>query len=175
MSNDQLKSALLNTISQIESQSETAKAVFKVETKFLDGVKCKAVIRNFSIYVDEPQNLGGLDTAPNPVELLLAALGTCQEIVYSAFAAIQGIPLDEVSVEVKGTLNLKGMFALEQNTPAGFNEISYKTTIKSSADEEEIKKLVEAVEAHCPLLDTLKRPINVKGEVNIVRSNVTVQ
>lgn len=51
MSNDQLKSALLNTISQIESQSETAKAVFKVETKLLDGVKCKAVIRKFSIYV----------------------------------------------------------------------------------------------------------------------------
>jgi len=175
MSNDQLKSVLLNTVSQIESQSETAKAVFTAETKLLDGVKCKAVIRNFSIYVDEPKNLGGLDTAPNPVELLLAALGTCQEIVYSAFAAIQGIPLDEVTVDVRGTLDLKGMFALEQNTPAGFNEITFKTTIKSSADEEEIKKLVDAVEAHCPLLDTLKRPINVKGKVNIVRSPATVQ
>ena len=175
MSNNQLKSVLLNTISQIASKSETSKAVFNVETKLLDGVKCEAIIRNFFVYVDEPENLGGLDTAPNPVELLLAALGTCQEIVYSAFASIHGISLDEVTVDVKGTLDLKGLFALEQNTPAGFNEITYKTTIKSSADEEEIKKLVEAVEAHCPLLDTLKRPIIVKGKVNIVRSPVTVQ
>jgi uncharacterized OsmC-like protein len=39
-------------------------------------------IRGFKTTIDEPLELGGTDSGPNPVELLLAALGGCQEIVY---------------------------------------------------------------------------------------------
>ena len=34
---------------------------------------------------------------PNPVEIVLAALGTCQEITYRAYATALGIPLERVS------------------------------------------------------------------------------
>ena len=40
-----------------------------------------------------------------------------------------------------------------------------ETTIKSDADDEKLKQLVDAVEAHCPILDTLARRINVSGGV----------
>ncbi len=174
MSNNQLRSALLNTIAQITANPKNSKAVFKAETKLEQGVKCSAIIRNFSLDIDEPKTLGGLDTAPNPVELVLVALGTCQEIVYSAFASIHNIPLEEVKVDVEGSLDLKGIFALDQNTRAGFNDIKYKTTIRSSANKEQLEKLIAAVESHCPVLDTLKRPISVKGEVQILPLSVYV-
>ena len=41
--------------------------------------------------VDEPRDIGGSDEAINPVELVLVALGTCQEIMYAAYAAVMGI------------------------------------------------------------------------------------
>ena len=37
--------------------------------------------------------------------------------------------------------------------------------IESSADCEAIRKLVGVVENHCPILDTLRRPIEVVGSV----------
>ena len=46
------------------------------------------------------------DRGPNPVELMLAALGACQEITYRLYADTLGIPLDRVSVSVSGRLDL---------------------------------------------------------------------
>lgn len=37
------------------------------------GVCCTGDIRGKKIIIDEPQELGGTDTGPNPVEYLLAA------------------------------------------------------------------------------------------------------
>jgi OsmC-like protein len=52
--------------------------------------------------------LGGTDAGPNPVELVLAALATCQEITYRAYATALGIPLESVSVRLEGLLDLIG-------------------------------------------------------------------
>jgi uncharacterized OsmC-like protein len=45
--------------------------------------------------------------------------------------------------------------------PSGFLEVDYEVDIKSPADRSKIKEFVDIVNAHCPLLDTLQRPINV--------------
>ncbi len=78
---------------------------FDAHTELVEGFLTKAQIRQFTLYIDEPPQLGGTDKGPNPVELVLAALGTCQEIVYAAYAAVLGIPLDSVKITVKGRLD----------------------------------------------------------------------
>ena len=164
-----LKSTLSETIKVIQNDKNQAKAVFEAKTELVDQVLCRVNIRDFHLTTDEPASLGGLDTAPNPVELVLAALGTCQEVVYSAYASILGIPLNSVKINVRGSLDLQGLFALDANTASGFEEIVYDTYIDSPADEATIQRLVDAVTAHCPVLDTLKRPIPVKGEIHLVK------
>jgi uncharacterized OsmC-like protein len=117
--------------------------------------------------VDEPHDLGGSDEAMNPVELVLVALGTCQEIMCSAYASVMGIQLDELQIDVKGYLDLRGLFGLDETVPAGYQKITYKTTIKSPADAATIRKLIEAAEKHCPLLDILRRPVDVSSNVTL--------
>jgi len=56
---------------------------------------------------------------------------------------------------------------MDETAPVGFQRVQYTTTIKSSADEAALRTLVETVESHCPMLDTLVRPIEVKGEINV--------
>ena len=99
------------------------------------------------------------------MELLLVALGTCQEIIFSAYAAVMGIPLDAVSVNVKGLLDIRGMLAMDESIVSGYQHVAYETMIESSADCEAIRKLVGVVENHCPILDTLRRPVEVVGSV----------
>lgn len=161
-----LKATLLQTIEEIKKNPNSAQVVFRANTQLLDGVRCSAKVREFDeIYVDEPPSLGGNDSSMNPVELILAALGTCQEIMYAAYASVMDIKLDAVKVDVKGKLDLQGLFGMNDKIAAGYSGISYITRLSSEESAEKIAALVQAVEAHCPVQDTLMRPIPVKGEV----------
>lgn len=168
MSQESLAAALGKTIEAIKQKPEAAKVVFRSQTELVEDVRCTARIRDFTpLTVDEPPELGGSDAGANPVELLLAALGTCQEIMYGAYASVMGVPLKSVKVDVKGYLDLRGLFGMDESIPSGYQSIQYQTSIESDADEETLKQLVATVESHCPVLDTLTRPMEVKGEVSI--------
>jgi len=163
MSQEALKTALTNTMNAISSNPAGASLVFNAKTRLEENVRCSANVRNFPpMGVDEPPELGGADTAMNPVELLLVALGTCQEIMYAAYASVMGIALDSVEVDVKGYLDLRGLFSMADVYP-GYEKLRFETRIKSSASPEEIRKLVDTVESHCPVLDTLVRAVEVTG------------
>ena len=162
-------SAVKKTISELRGQVEAAtmgsEAVFSVDTKLVSGVTCEAQIREFPpMVIDEPPVLAGSDSGPNPVELILAALGTCQEIMYAAMASLMDIELDGVEVSVKGYLDLKGLLALDEQVPAGYREIKFETRIESSSDPEKVAQLISMVESHCPILDTIVRPVPVNGK-----------
>ena len=75
---------------------------FSAATSLVDEYRTKVRIRDFTLDVDEPPLIGGTDIGPTPVELVLAALGTCQEIVYATYARVLGIPLDGVEVTAEG-------------------------------------------------------------------------
>ena len=93
---------------------------FTSDSRQVHGLLSRAKMRNFELTVDEPPALAGTDQGPNPVELILAALGTCQEITYRFYADKMGIPLNSVSVIVKGSLDLLILRALAARTAHGY-------------------------------------------------------
>lgn len=164
MSQDSVKKALSEMIGAINANPGASKVVFRAATKLQEDVRCVANVRNFPpMVIDEPPELGGGDAGMNPVELVLVALGTCQEIMFSAYAAFMGIQLDECSVDVKGYLDVRGLLGLDASVPPGYQHISYETRITSSASDEALRKLIETVESHCPVMDILARAQNVSG------------
>lgn len=166
MSQEQLKTALLTAIEGIKADAGAAKVVFRANTEWVDTVRCKAVVRDFpEMTIDEPPELGGSDAGPNPVEIVLVALGACQEIMYAAYASVMGIQLTSVKCNLRGYLDMRGLFALDPDVPAGYQKIVYETVIESSASAEELSKLAHMVETHCPVLDTVQRPVEVSGKV----------
>lgn len=50
---------------------------------------------------DEPVEVGGGDSGPNPYEFLLAALGTCTGMTVKGYAERHGWPLARVEVRLK--------------------------------------------------------------------------
>lgn len=165
---ERVKSALTNTMQHIQSNPQAARLVFRSQTALESGVRCTAQVRDFApLTIDEPPELGGEDSGMNPVELMLVALGTCQEIMYAAYASVMGIQLNSVKVDVKGYLDLHGLLAMDEAIPAGYDKIRYETYIDSPADPDSIRKLAETVESHCPVLDTICRPITVSGNVTL--------
>lgn len=168
MSQESVKAALMSAITGIQDNPSQAKVVFRAHTALVEDVRCVATVRNFATMdVDEPPELGGSDTAPSPVELVLIALGTCQEIMYAAYAAVMDVSLDSVQVKLRGYLDLRDLFSMDASVPSGYQKVVYETVLDSPADTQTLKKLVETVESHCPVLDTLVRSIAVEGKVTI--------
>ncbi|GAB4283947.1 MAG: hypothetical protein Kow0092_38580 [Deferrisomatales bacterium] len=104
------------------------------------------------------------------MELLLAALGGCQEIVYRAYAAVMGLKIDRIEVHAKGYLDLRGLLALA-DVPPGFSQVTFTTRIVSEEPEEKIRQLAHTVEKHCPVMDTLARSVSVGGKVELQKNS----
>lgn len=164
MAQSDVKAAVMKSIEAIQANPMLSTVLYKASTQWQEDVRCSATVRDFApMIIDEPPELAGKNAGPSPVELILIALGTCQEIVYSAYASVMDIELKSVKVDVKGKLDLKGLFGLDKSVPAGYKSISFETYIESSADEESIRALIETVEAHCPVMDILARPMSISG------------
>ena len=164
---EDLATTLRATIDKLSAASdEQATPVFQTDTRLLHNVLTEARIRRFTLQVDEPPLLGGTDQAPNPVELVLAALGTCQEIVYAAYAAVLGIELEGVEITVSGPIDLRGLFGIT-SVASGFQHVEMQTRIRSGEAPERIQRLVNTVQAHCPVLDILQRPLDVRNQVEL--------
>jgi uncharacterized OsmC-like protein len=104
----------------------------------------------------------GEDSGPSPVELVLAALGACQEVVYGVHARLLGIPLESVTVAVEAEIDLRGFFGAAE-VPVGFRRVTYTADIRSSASPEQIARLVEVADAHCPVSAILREPVPVES------------
>ena len=163
-----LKQLISDTQSAFRSDPNAAKATFRSSSRLTEGFRSEVSIRQHRLAADEPPALGGADSAPNPVELILAALGTCQEITYRAYATALGIPLDSVSVELAGDIDLRGFFAVDDSVRSGYQNIRGTVNIVSSASEAELQTLRAVVDAHCPVLDILtnKVPVSLSLSIN---------
>ncbi|MGH1538361.1 MAG: OsmC family protein [Gammaproteobacteria bacterium] len=164
---DTVKVAVGKIINNANSDSEFGKFKYYVNTKWEGGTLCKNQIRRaHKLLVDEPPAFGGDDLSASPVELVLAALGSCQMIMFSALAATREIELEECEVTLKAQLNVRGLLGIKEDAHSvypGFSSVTYETNLKSSASTEIIRDLVQDVERQCPVMDMLTRSVSVEG------------
>lgn len=117
------------------------------------------------ITVDEPQALGGGNTAANPVEYALASLGSCQAISYRVWAAQLKVQLDTVEVEIEGDIDLRGFFGIDETVRPGFDAVRIRVRLIGPEPVARYEELAAAVDAHCPVLDLFRNPVAVEREL----------
>jgi len=134
---------------------------FRATAHLQKGMVVKARSRDFELTIDEPRNLGGTDTAMNPVEVVLSALGACQSIVARAYAGKFDVQLDDFWVEVEGELDTDG-FMNKSDVRRGYSDIRYTFHIKTDAPRERVEEFIAFLEKTCPVGDTIANPVNLK-------------
>ena len=136
----------------------TAKAT---TVKNPEGLKTTTSVREFDVVCDEPKESGGTNLGMNPVELLLASLGSCMTIAAFYLAPGEGIKVDAFSVELEGDVDPGGFMGLNPNVRNGFSEIRITPHISCDAPEDKARAFVELVASRCPVHDTLSHGTNV--------------
>jgi len=119
----------------------------------------------FNLTVDEPEAFpGGSNAGPNPLDLMCASLGTCQEITYKLYATVLDIPMKSVSAKVSGDINLSGFVGVGEKI--GFSGVNVEITLDApDASDEQLEALKGAVDAHCPLVSSLQNPLDLTTSV----------
>jgi uncharacterized OsmC-like protein len=107
--------------------------------------------------------IGGLHDAPNPGDLLCAALAACEDAAIRMIADLLGVELSELEVEVTGELDVRGCLGADPDVRVGFEELSCKARLRAAPGTEEarLNALAAAAERFCVNLDTLRGGIEV--------------
>jgi uncharacterized OsmC-like protein len=93
--------------------------------------------------------------------MLLGALASCLVHTYLIQATLMQIALDNVEVEVQGTLDMSGVVGLPSTALPQLAGITYSARVSSTAALEEIERMHAAVEETCPVLNTIRLPTPV--------------
>lgn len=132
-----------------------AKITFRSDVNWAGhGVKSTATCGKHQFIIDEPPSLGGQDEGPNPVEFILASLGSCLNVLIAAFAPQHDVVLKELRTTVEGDLDPDGFLEKAPVRP-GFQEVRYHIDIVSDSPTDRIARLVEHAQRVCPVKDTL--------------------
>ena len=141
------------TAGAITDDPANAAAVFRASATPEGTVGSTIRVGRHALRVDEPPALGGDDAAPNPVEVYLSALISCQVVTYRFWAQQLGIVVDDLSVDAEGDLDVRGFFGLDDAVRPGFGAVRLTVRLRGPESPERYTELQRAVDAHCPVLD----------------------
>lgn len=132
----------------------------RVESWVLNGQEMQ---RQFTVQADEPLELLGQNTAPNPQELLMAAFNACITVGYVANAALMGITLEAVEIKTEGELNLRGFLGLDSSVKPGYDSIRCTVRLKGDGTKEQYETIHENVKKTSPNYFNIARPVTVNS------------
>jgi uncharacterized OsmC-like protein len=153
-------------------EQEPGRAVVRMgaEARLEEGTAVTVQARAFALTVDEPVSVGGTNTGPSPVQLVLASLASCQAITYRYWSEFLGIRLDALTVKAEGDIDQRGLLGFADGVPAGVSAVRVTVTVEGPETAERYEELRRSVDAHCPLLDVFTHPVAVERILEIAGS-----
>lgn len=103
-----------------------------------EGLSATLRSRRFEWRADEPEDAGGDDTAPTPVEQFLGSLAACLSLMIREIAARRDVELGRIDVTVDADPDHGALESIDTDV-----------TISSSADPEDVERVVETAERAC--------------------------
>jgi uncharacterized OsmC-like protein len=148
----------------------TEDLVFRVSGVAESPARFRAQTRRFTVIVDEPEELGGTDEAPNPVEYVLIGFGGCLNVMAHLIAQELGFTIRRLEIELKGTLNPDRLFGRSKAERAGYKHIEAQLKIDADADKTLLQEWLTRINDRCPVNDNLSNPTSVMISVTSLKS-----
>ena len=155
--------AVAGLASKIQTEPHVAATTWRANVVWKGGFASEANVRDFAaVPSDEPTSLGGSDTAANPVEQLLGALGNCLAVGYAANATALGVAINDLSIDLEGDLDLHTFLGLNPSGNVGYDAIRVSVALDSDATAEQLAQLHQQVVGTSPVGHTLSRAVPVQ-------------
>ena len=118
-----------------------------MEVTFDGGKVITAHINGHIIRTDQPEKIGGTNTAPTPFDLFLAAIGTCAGIYVKSFCDMRKIPTEGIKIVQNADYNqetgLPTNIQIEIQLPESFPE-KYINAVVNVAEQCKVKNTIKS-------------------------------
>ena len=126
-------------------------------------IACSVEVGQRLVEAQAHSGVGGAGTAACSGDLLLGALAACAQLTCQLVATAMGIPIEDIKVDVEGTMDLRGTLGISKDVPVGFEEIYAAFDIKApDATQEQLATLKEKTEQYCVVMQTLLHPPTIR-------------
>jgi uncharacterized OsmC-like protein len=163
------------TIAAIKADKSLARFQFRARNSWINGGENRSVIRDFygagtedtsramsfEFTNGEPPVLLGNNEGANPVEFLLHALAGCVTTTIVLHAMARGIAIRELSTELAGDLDLRGLLGLDDSISPGYEQIRIRMHVKADCTDQALDDLLNYAQQHSPVCSTVCRPVPV--------------
>jgi len=121
------------------------------------ATKMKLQSGKFKMIIDEPENMGGTNEGPAPVQVLLMALAGCLNVTGHEVARQRGMKLKKLKIAIQGNMNACNFMGCSFEERAGFQKIYvYLNPDFEEATDAEIESWAKETEVRCPVTDNIK-------------------
>lgn len=112
-------------------------------------------VRGFTFRSDEPEAIGGTDSAPTPMELVAGAVNACLTVVIETVAGELGVRVDAIETASRAQMDVRGFRGTAPVSPH-FRDYELTVRVASSADLAERTELARLVEQRCPAVNLVR-------------------
>lgn len=114
---------------------------------------------------DEPHDLGGTDSGPNPYEMLLGSLAACTSITLAMYARRKGIELDSISTRYHyERIHADDCEACDDDLSGWLDHVTSEIFLDGRFTDEEAERM-EQIAQRCPVHRTLANGITFTESV----------
>lgn len=170
--------ALFAVIQDVKNDPTKGIAEFRVKTSWRGQARSESTVeayklggreikRRFTIAADEPLELLGGNSAPNPQELLMAGLNACISVGYVAGAAVHGVTLTKLEIETRGQLDLRGFLGIDPAVKPGYESLQYVVRIAGNGTPEQFREIHDNVMKTSPNYFNLSRPVRLDAKLEV--------
>jgi uncharacterized OsmC-like protein len=111
---------------------------------------------NWTIQVDEPEEDGGSNSGPNPMQYFAASLASCQNEQAQVVAEELSLEFDKIDISLEIDLDLAGFMGMADNSTGSYKEVRLNAIVHGNVDAEQVRELGERVDNRCPVLGLLR-------------------
>jgi uncharacterized OsmC-like protein len=165
-----IQTAMARAIKAISKKPSVGQAseVIHIEVG-ADGC-CVARDGDISLTIDMSKPFGGSGTTPSPGFFVRASLGACLAQGYHIWAAVHGVPINRLSVEVHYDSDMRGNLGIDRNIPPSYTAVRYVVHIDSPAAREKVEELIDAADEMDSIRDVFARAIPLERVLKITDS-----
>ena len=159
---------------QIKSDPSKARKTQIIEGEWLvkeGGAQFQATI-NFEggqtkFEADNPTFMGGGGNLPGPMHYSFFGLASCYTGTFATMATMLGIELKSLKTRVEADVNFSQVFGAGDQPI--MEEVRVILHVVSDAPEEKIKEAEALALQRCPVVFTLRNPVNLMPSLEIIR------
>lgn len=143
----------------------TGRKTLKARTVCEAGFRNMSYVRDLApVLVGEPPALLGDDSAPNPSEMALAALGSCISVGMLANATHRGVTLTTIEVAMEGDIDISAVWGVgdvpDDKVP-GFTDVRCTVALAGDTDEATLREIHDNAIRWSPVVNTFRRPVEL--------------